>query len=88
MFLLCAIVCTFYYLFLGVILHGSPLNWLFYFFSLDCRSDDLSLIEQCYEFLFLVTAVQEDGAVTFYRSGGINVLASQMPALSDGNQFE
>lgn len=49
------------------------------------QSDDLSLIEQCYEFLFLVTAAQEDGAVTFYRSGGINVLASQMPALSDGS---
>lgn len=67
-------------------MHGLLLK-LFFFFSLNCSSDDLSLTEECYEFLFLVTAAQEDGAVTFYRSGGMNVLASQMPALSDGNQL-
>ena len=53
---------------------------------LNCRSN-LSLTEQCFEFLFLVTTAQEDGAMTFYRSGGMNVLASQMHALPDGNQF-
>ncbi|KAH6804784.1 neurochondrin family protein [Perilla frutescens var. frutescens] len=46
---------------------------------------DSSLTEQCFEFLFLVTTAQEDGVITFYRSGGMNVLASQMPALPDGS---
>ncbi|KAH6757891.1 neurochondrin family protein [Perilla frutescens var. hirtella] len=49
------------------------------------NQSDSSLTEQCFEFLFLVTTAQEDGVITFYRSGGMNVLASQMPALPDGS---
>ncbi|XP_047966861.1 neurochondrin [Salvia hispanica] len=49
------------------------------------NQSNLSLTEQCFEFLFLVTTAQEDGAMTFYRSGGMNVLASQMHALPDGS---
>ncbi|KAI3467982.1 hypothetical protein Pfo_024645 [Paulownia fortunei] len=44
-----------------------------------------SLSEECYEFLFLVTTAHEDGVMTFYESGGMNVLASQMPTLPDGS---
>lgn len=66
------------------------LAWLFLnsslFFFLNCRSN-LSLIEQCFEFVFLVTTAHEDGATTFYSSGGLGVLASQMSALPDGKQF-
>ncbi|KAL1532671.1 neurochondrin [Salvia divinorum] len=49
------------------------------------NQSNLSLTEQCFEFLFLVTTAQEDGAMTFYRSGGMNVLASQMHAFPDGS---
>ncbi|XP_042036930.1 neurochondrin-like isoform X1 [Salvia splendens] len=49
------------------------------------NQSNLSLTEQCFEFLFLVTTAQEDGAMTFYRSGGMNVLASHMHALPDGS---
>ncbi|KAL3650675.1 hypothetical protein CASFOL_007078 [Castilleja foliolosa] len=38
--------------------------------------------DECYEFLFLVTAAHDDGTMTLYKSGGMNVLASQMPNLS------
>ncbi|GFQ00430.1 neurochondrin [Phtheirospermum japonicum] len=41
-----------------------------------------SINDECYEFLFLVTAAHDDGAITLYKSGGMNVLVSQMPTLS------
>ncbi|KAG6391146.1 hypothetical protein SASPL_148897 [Salvia splendens] len=50
------------------------------------NQSNLSLTEQCFEFLFLVTTAQEDGAMTFYRSGGMIVVASQMHALPDANE--
>lgn len=53
-------------------------------FVWNCRSGS-SLSEECYEFLFLVTTAHEDGVITLYESGGMDVLASQMPTLPDGN---
>ncbi|KAL8475199.1 hypothetical protein ACS0TY_031573 [Phlomoides rotata] len=50
----------------------------------DCRSGS-SLSEECYEFIFLVTNAHEDGVITLFESGGMNVLASQMPILPDGS---
>lgn len=54
---------------------------------LDVMSKDSSssLSEECYEFLFLVTNAHEDGVTTLFESGGVNVLASQMPILPDGS---
>ncbi|KAK9280645.1 hypothetical protein L1049_014341 [Liquidambar formosana] len=46
----------------------------------------LSLLEECYEFLFLVSTASEDGVTTLFKSGGMNVLASQMSAFADGSQ--
>ncbi|GJZ89147.1 neurochondrin isoform X1 [Tanacetum coccineum] len=42
------------------------------------------LVEECFEFLYLVTAAREDGVQIFYESGGMTVLASQMSNLPDG----
>ncbi|KAL2489543.1 neurochondrin family protein [Forsythia ovata] len=44
-----------------------------------------SFIEECYEFLFLVSSAHEGGVVALYESGGMNVVASQMPTLPDGS---
>ncbi|KAL2471873.1 neurochondrin family protein [Abeliophyllum distichum] len=44
-----------------------------------------SFIEECYEFLFLVSSAHEGGVVELYESGGMNVVASQMPTLLDGS---
>uniref|UniRef100_A0A5B7BRT3 Neurochondrin n=1 Tax=Davidia involucrata TaxID=16924 RepID=A0A5B7BRT3_DAVIN len=46
-----------------------------------------SVIEECYEFLFLVSTASEDGVTTLYESGGMKVLASQMTTFSDGSQL-
>ncbi|CAI9092645.1 OLC1v1027949C1 [Oldenlandia corymbosa var. corymbosa] len=43
-----------------------------------------SIIEDCYEFLYLVANAQEDGIRGLYESGGIQLFASQMPSLPDG----
>lgn len=45
------------------------------------------VLEECYEFLYLVTTSYEDGATTFYESGGMKVLASQMSSLPDGSHM-
>ncbi|XP_059288446.1 uncharacterized protein LOC132041769 isoform X2 [Lycium ferocissimum] len=42
------------------------------------------IIEECYEFLFLVSTANEEGVKTLFKSGGLNVLASQMMILPDG----
>uniref|UniRef100_A0A7N0ZSR6 Neurochondrin n=1 Tax=Kalanchoe fedtschenkoi TaxID=63787 RepID=A0A7N0ZSR6_KALFE len=44
------------------------------------------VLAECYEFLFLVSTASDDGVMKFYGSGGMNVLASQMPTLPDGSQ--
>ncbi|CAI9771476.1 unnamed protein product [Fraxinus pennsylvanica] len=44
-----------------------------------------AFIEECYEFLFLVSSAHEEGVVALYESGGMNTLASQMPTLPEGS---
>ncbi|XP_055820220.1 uncharacterized protein LOC129889101 isoform X2 [Solanum dulcamara] len=43
------------------------------------------IIDDCYEYLFLVSTTSEEGAKTLYKSGGLNVLASQMMILPSGS---
>ncbi|KAK3211603.1 hypothetical protein Dsin_016309 [Dipteronia sinensis] len=43
------------------------------------------VLEECYEFLYLVTTATGDGVTTLYESGGIKVLALQMSTLPDGS---
>lgn len=43
-----------------------------------------SFLEECYEFLLLVSTSCEDGVASLYESGGVNVLASQMSTLRSG----
>ncbi|XP_024983584.1 neurochondrin isoform X2 [Cynara cardunculus var. scolymus] len=44
-----------------------------------------SLVEECFEFLYLVSAAHKDGIQIFYESGGMTMLASQMFNLPDGS---
>lgn len=44
-----------------------------------------SVLEECYEFLYLVTSASDDGVNTFYKSGGMKVLASPTSTFPDGN---
>ncbi|XP_057466914.1 uncharacterized protein LOC130756420 isoform X2 [Actinidia eriantha] len=46
---------------------------------------DSSVIEECSEFLFLVSNAHKDGVSRLYDSRGISVLASQMSTLPDGS---
>ncbi|KAL3330081.1 hypothetical protein AABB24_034105 [Solanum stoloniferum] len=45
------------------------------------------IIEDCYEYLFLVSTASEEGVQTLYKSGGLNVLASQMMILPNGSHM-
>ncbi|KAH1058048.1 hypothetical protein AAZX31_02G001400 [Glycine max] len=47
----------------------------------------LSVLEECYEFLYLVSAASESGFARFFESGGIKMLASQMRSLQDGSHL-
>ncbi|KAG5078719.1 hypothetical protein JHK86_002784 [Glycine max] len=47
----------------------------------------LSVLEECYEFLYLVSAASESGFTRFFESGGIKMLASQMRSLQDGSHL-
>lgn len=44
-----------------------------------------AVLEECYEFLYLVSTASEDGIMTLYSSGGMKLLASHMPILPDGS---
>ncbi|KAK9674310.1 hypothetical protein RND81_12G225100 [Saponaria officinalis] len=44
-----------------------------------------SLLEDCYEFLFLISTNSEDGVMKFFESGGLRLLAAHLPSLSDGS---
>ncbi|WJZ85330.1 hypothetical protein VitviT2T_004873 [Vitis vinifera] len=46
------------------------------------------VVEECYEFLFLVSTSCEDGVSALYKSGGLRVLASQMSTLADGSHSQ
>ncbi|KAK3003110.1 hypothetical protein RJ639_019792 [Escallonia herrerae] len=45
----------------------------------------LLLLEECYEFLLLVSTANDDGVRTLYKSGGMNVLATHMSTFPDGS---
>ncbi|XP_058785918.1 uncharacterized protein LOC131660650 [Vicia villosa] len=46
-----------------------------------------SVLEECCEFLYLVSTASENGIMRFYESRGIKVLASQLPSLQDGSHL-
>lgn len=50
-------------------------------------SSDFSVLEECYEFLYLVSTASEGGVVKLYESGVMKVLASQISTFPDGNYF-
>ncbi|MBA0694158.1 hypothetical protein Goari_004479 [Gossypium aridum] len=47
----------------------------------------MPVLEECYEFLYLVSTASEDGLTALYESGGIKLLAHQMSALPDGSHL-
>lgn len=59
---------------------GHVLN---FFYTLVCRSGP-SLIQECYEILFLLANGHEDGIRTLYEAGGMHTLATQISTLADG----
>ncbi|KAL2323768.1 hypothetical protein Fmac_028147 [Flemingia macrophylla] len=46
-----------------------------------------SVLEECYEFLYLVSAASGNGITKFCESGGIKMLASQMCSMQDGSHL-
>nr|XP_043611349.1 neurochondrin [Erigeron canadensis] len=46
-----------------------------------------TLVEECFEFLYLVSTAHKEGTRIFYESGGMTVLASQMCNLLDGSHI-
>jgi hypothetical protein len=56
--------------------------WTSLFFS-----SGSSVLEECYEFLYLASTAAEDGVVTLYESGVMKVLASQMSTFPDGKHY-
>ncbi|KAI3683971.1 hypothetical protein L1987_84488 [Smallanthus sonchifolius] len=56
-------------------------------FILEILSKELGppLVEDCFEFLYLVSTAHGNGVQIFYKSGGMTVLASQMSNLPEGS---
>ncbi|MED6132477.1 hypothetical protein PIB30_019452 [Stylosanthes scabra] len=46
-----------------------------------------SVLEECFEFLYLVSNASSGGILKLYESGGIKMLASQMSSLQDGSHL-
>ncbi|KAK7345934.1 hypothetical protein VNO77_16550 [Canavalia gladiata] len=46
-----------------------------------------SVLEECYEYLYLVSTASESGIKKFCESGGIKILASQICSLQDGSHL-
>ncbi|KAI8569157.1 hypothetical protein RHMOL_Rhmol02G0256900 [Rhododendron molle] len=53
---------------------------------LEIMSKKPSVLEECYEFLFLVSDAHKDGVSRLNECGGLTVLASQMSNIPDGSQ--
>ncbi|OMO90748.1 Neurochondrin [Corchorus olitorius] len=51
------------------------------------KESGLPVLEECYEFLYLVSAASEDGVTALYESGGLKLLSSQMSTLPDGSHL-
>ncbi|KAL1165215.1 hypothetical protein V6Z11_A06G116500 [Gossypium hirsutum] len=52
-------------------------------FEVMSMKSGMPVLEECYEFLYLVSTASEDGLTAVYESGGIKLLAHQMSALPD-----
>lgn len=46
-----------------------------------------SVLEECCEFLYLVSTASENGITRFYESRGIKIAASQLPSMEDGSHL-
>ncbi|KAF7830325.1 neurochondrin isoform X1 [Senna tora] len=46
-----------------------------------------SVLEECYEFIYLVSTASGNGIMRFYESGGMKILASQISSLQDGSHL-
>ncbi|KAJ7958552.1 neurochondrin [Quillaja saponaria] len=44
-----------------------------------------SLLEECYEFIYLVSTASANGIVKLYDCGGVKIIASQISSLQDGS---
>ncbi|KAH9798938.1 neurochondrin [Citrus sinensis] len=55
--------------------------------ELMLKESGTSILEECYEFLYLVTNATGDGVTTLYESGGMKVLAFQMSTFADGSRL-
>ncbi|XP_022729716.1 neurochondrin isoform X2 [Durio zibethinus] len=51
------------------------------------KESGLAVLEECYEFLYLVSAASKDGLTALYESGGMKLLAHQMSTLPDGSHL-
>ncbi|KAK8505402.1 hypothetical protein V6N13_045842 [Hibiscus sabdariffa] len=51
------------------------------------KESGLPVLEECYEFLYLVSAASEDGLTALYECGGMKLIAGQMSTLSDGSHL-
>ncbi|TYI22668.1 hypothetical protein ES332_A06G118600v1 [Gossypium tomentosum] len=56
-------------------------------FEVMSMKSGMPVLEECYEFLYLVSTASEDGLTAVYESGGIKLLAHQMSALPDGSRL-
>ncbi|GMY29228.1 neurochondrin isoform X1 [Fagus crenata] len=57
------------------------------FLEIMSKESGSSVLEECYEFLYLVSTASEDGVVTLYESGGMKVLASQVSTFPDDSHL-
>lgn len=44
-----------------------------------------SVLEECLEFLYLVSTTSDAGVTVLYKSGSLKIIASWMSKLADGN---
>ncbi|XP_062163182.1 uncharacterized protein LOC133870141 [Alnus glutinosa] len=55
--------------------------------EITSKNSGSSVLEECYEFLYLASTAAEDGVVTLYESGVMKVLASQMSTFPDDSHL-
>ncbi|KAK6927591.1 Neurochondrin [Dillenia turbinata] len=55
------------------------------FLEILSNKPDPSVIEECFEFVFLVSSASDDGVTTLYESGGLKVVASHISTFPDGS---
>ncbi|XP_021770366.1 neurochondrin-like isoform X1 [Chenopodium quinoa] len=50
------------------------------------KESSSSILEECYEILFLTSSVSDKGVATLYESGGLRLISIHLPSLPDGSQ--